>query len=216
VKNRRATYEIPYASIQRPTTRNNTWEQARYEVSAHYWADLTEADGSYGVSLLNDSKYGHDVEGNVLRLTLLRSPTSPDPVADRGKHTLAYALYPHRGDWREGDTVRRGHEFNTPLLVRFVGTHKGKLPRTQSFFSVDADNVVLNAIKKAEDSNALILRLYEAEGRAVTARVTLPFTPKKAYWTDLLEQDKGSVRFSGKTLEVLMGKNEVKTIRVEF
>ena len=88
-----ATYEIPYGTIQRPTTRNNTWEQARFEVPAMRWADL--GDGQHGFSLINESKYGYDAKDNVLRLSLLRSPTWPDPEADRGHHHFSYALYPH-------------------------------------------------------------------------------------------------------------------------
>ena len=107
----KATYEIPYGTIERPTTRNNTWEKARFEVPALRWADL--GDGQHGFSLINESKYGYDDQGNVLRLSLLRSPTWPDPDADRGHHHFSYELYPHAGDWKQALSERRGTSTTT-------------------------------------------------------------------------------------------------------
>jgi len=105
-----ATYEIPFGSIERSTTRNNSWEKAQFEVPAQRWADL--GDGQHGFSLINESKFGYDDQGNVLRLTLLRSPIWPDPEADRGHHHFRYALYPHAGDWKQALTLRHGYEYN--------------------------------------------------------------------------------------------------------
>ena len=105
-----ATYEIPYGTIERPTTRNNSWEDAKFEVPALRWADL--GDSQHGFSLINESKYGYDAKGNVLRLSLLRSPLAPDPNADRGHQHFSYALYPHAGDWKQALTVRHGYEYN--------------------------------------------------------------------------------------------------------
>jgi len=214
VKNDVATYEIPYSHITRPTTRNNSWERARYEVSAQHWADLS--DGNYGISLLNDSKYGHDTEGSLMRLTLLRSPTSPDPQADKGKHSFAYSLYPHKGGWQEANTVRRGHEFNNPLIAKFIASHTGDLPLSHSFVNAEPENIVLTAIKKAEDSNALILRFYECNGEKTTARIALPKNPKVVYETDFLEKNIGKVNFEKNIVTIPVGKNETKTIKVEF
>src|ERR1700674_1308202 len=144
-----ATYEIPYGSIERPTTRDNSWEAAKFEVPALRWADL--GDGNHGFSLFNESKYGYDAKNNVLRLSLLRSPTWPDPEADRGHHQFTYSLYPHSGDWKQALTVRRGYEFNYPLRAQQVDAHEGALPAKHSFVGVTGDNVVLTAVKKAED-----------------------------------------------------------------
>ena len=121
-----ATYEIPYGSIERPTTRNNSWEKARFEVPALRWADLGNAQ--HGLSLINDSKFGYDAVGNLLRLTLLRSPTSPDPDADRGHQHFRYALYPHAGDWKQAMTVRHGYEFNEAPVAMQVEAHAGAMP----------------------------------------------------------------------------------------
>jgi alpha-mannosidase len=214
VKSDLATYEIPYSHITRSTNRNNSWERARNEVSAQYWADIS--DGSYGVSLLNDSKYGYDIEGSMMRLTLLRSPVSPDPQADKGKHSFAYSLYPHKGSWQEANTVRRGQEFNNPLISRFLTPHAGGMELSHSFFKAEPANVVLSAMKKAEDSDALIMRLYECVGEDAKAEITLAGVPKAVYEVDLLEANLGRVSFKGNVVTVLMGKNETKTIKVQF
>jgi alpha-mannosidase len=185
-----ATYEIPYGSIERPTTRNNSWEIAKFEVPALRWADL--GDSAHGFSLINDSKYGYDAKDNVLRMSLLRSPTWPDPDADRGRHHFSYALYPHAGDWKEALTVRRGYEFNSPLKALLVGAHTGAGHGDRSFVTVDQDNVVLTALKKSEDGNALIFRFYEWAGRNSEVHLTVPPGAASATLTNLMERPEGS------------------------
>ena len=186
----KATYEIPYGAIQRPTTRNNSWEDAKFEVPAIRWADL--GDGQHGFSLINESKYGYDAKDHTLRLSLLRSPTDPDPNADRGHHHFSYALYPHAGDWKQALTVRRGYEYNYKLQAVPVSTHGGTLPARYSFVSIDNKNVVLTALKKAEDSDALILRFYEWAGDRSDVRVKVPHGVTSAKLANLLEQTDGS------------------------
>jgi len=214
VKGKKATFEIPFASIQRPTTRTTDWDRARYEVPAIRWADLS--DGEYGVSLLNESKYGYDVKDNVIRLTLLRSPLSPDPMADRGKHRFSYALYPHKGDWREGDTVQRGLEFNSPLLTLFLDPHPGELPPSFSFFKASPSNIILATLKKAEDRESLILRLYESEGKASEAAIKLFRKPKKVYELDLMENRLHSLPLKEDPLSLKFEKYEIKTLELAF
>ncbi|MGD0630340.1 MAG: glycoside hydrolase family 38 C-terminal domain-containing protein, partial [Terracidiphilus sp.] len=136
-----ATYEIPYGTIERPTTRNNSWEKAQFEVAAMRWADL--GDGKHGLSVLNNSKYGYDAVGNTLRITLLRSAKWPDPEADMGHHHFHYALYPHAGTWKDALTVRHGYEYNYPLTAVVTTAHAGTLPAEHSFASVGPENVVL-------------------------------------------------------------------------
>ncbi len=158
-----ATYEIPYGTIQRPTTRNNSWEKAKFEVPAMRWADL--GDAKQGMSLINESKYGYDAAGNVLRLTLLRSPVWPDPDADRGHHHFVFALYPHAGDWKQAMSMRHGYELNYGLKAMQVDQHTGDWPAEHSFVGIDGDNVVLTAIKKAENADGLVFRFFEWEGK---------------------------------------------------
>ena len=126
-----ATYEIQFGHLERPTHMNTSWDMGRFEVCGQKWADLSEP--GYGVALLNDCKYGYDVEGNVMRLSLLRSPVSPDPVADKGRHEFTYALLPHSGDLREGRVIEEAYSLNVPLLAR-EGKTAPRLATTQSLF----------------------------------------------------------------------------------
>lgn len=168
-----ATYEIPCGAIQRPTQPNpqilEPREAAKWEVPALQWADLSNlVEGEYGVSLLNDCKYGYDAQPNQLRLTLLRSPSWPDPAADRGVHQFTYALYPHSGSWQAAETPQRGYELNQPLqvwLAQSQDSQAGLLPPRGEFMDLQASNLILMAFKQAEaNPEAWILRCYECYG----------------------------------------------------
>jgi alpha-mannosidase len=211
-----ATYEIPYGTIQRPTTRNNSWDSSKFEVPAIRWTDL--GDSQHGFSLINESKYGYDAVGHTLRISLLRSPTEPDPNADRGHHHFAYALYPHSGDWKQALTVRRGYEYNYGLQAMQVGIHAGALPSRHSFIAPAANNVVLTAVKKAEDGNALILRFYEWAGQAGDVRIQIPKGATSARLVNLLERAEGSVLSieNGDTVSVPTHPYEIVTVKVEY
>lgn len=211
-----ATYEIPYGTIERPTTRNNSWEQAKFEVPALRWADL--GDGKHGFSLINESKYGYDCKGNLLRLTLLRSPVEPDPNADRGHHHFSYALYPHRGDWEAALTVRRGYEYNYRLRAMQVEPHMGALPLEHSFVSLDDKNVVLTAVKKAEDANGIILRFYEWAGKDSNVAIHIPSGATSATLTNLMEKPEGApLRVSGSgEVTVSVRPYEIVSVRINY
>lgn len=159
----KAVYEIQYGNIERPTHWNTSWDLAKFEVCAHKWADLSE--DNYGVSLLNDCKYGHDIKDSVMRLTLIKSPTWPNPDADKGLHIFAYSLYPHKGDWKTAGTAQKAYEFNCPMYTKIQASHKGMLPDELSFIKVDQPNVFIEVVKKAEDSDEIVIRLYEAYNR---------------------------------------------------
>jgi alpha-mannosidase len=210
-----ATYEIPYGSIERPTTRNNSWEKAQFEVPAMRWADL--GDGKQGLSVLNQSKYGYDAVGNMLRLTLLRSPTEPDPEADQGHHHFHYALYPHPGSWQDALTVRHGWEYDYPLSAVVATAHAGSLPERHSFASVAPDNVVLTAVKKAEDANGLIFRVYEWAGKTATAEFHVPSGATGATVTNMMEAPEGApLAVAGDLVKVPIHPYEILTIRVDY
>ncbi len=210
-----ATYEIPYGSIERPTTRDNSFEKARFEVPALRWAD--EGDGQHGFSLLNNDKYGYDGVGNLLRLTLLRSPTSPDPEADQGAQHFTYGLYPHSGDWKQAGTVEHGYEFNYPMLAEQVAPHAGSLPATHSFVQVSQPNVILTAVKKAEDSDALILHLYEYGGQTGEVKVTLPPGATQARLTNLMEKEDGAeLRIADGAAMVPVHPYEILAVKVGY
>jgi alpha-mannosidase len=212
--NDKATFEIPYGSVQRPTTRRTAAEQAEFEVPAQHWADISDA--THGFSLLNDCKYGYDAKGNVLRLSLLRSPEWPDPHADEGPHDFTYSLYPHGGTWVEAQTVRRGYELNDKLISRQTEKHEGSLPAEHSFVQIEPENVVLTAIKKAEDDHGLILRFYESAGRESLVTLQLPATAQSAAETDLMERPIGSLSIHDGAVSVHTKPYEIKTIKVRL
>ena len=210
-----ATYEIPFGAIQRPTTRNNSWEKAKFEVPAQYWADLGSAE--HGLSLITNSKFGYDAAANVLRLSLLRSPTSPDPDADRGHQHFSYALYPHAGDWKQAMSVRHGYEFNYPLTAMQVEAHTGVMPNEYSFVSVTPGTVVLTAMKKAEDSNALIFHMYEWAGKSGDIDIAVPSGATGAVETNLLEEPQGAaLSLKADHVTAPIHPFEILTIRVDY
>ncbi|WP_274363915.1 alpha-mannosidase [Paenibacillus thermotolerans] len=182
----KAAYEIPFGALERPTHRNTSWEQAQYEVCGHRWADLSE--GGYGVSLLNDCKYGYDVKDGTLRLSLLRAPRWPDVTADIGEHEFTYSLYPHEGDWRSAHVVRKGMELNHPAAVVAGESAAGALPSAQSLIGLESEHVVLDAVKPAEDGDGIVLRFYESSGGRGKASLRWPFRFSKAVYVNALEE----------------------------
>ncbi len=168
----RATSEIACGAIDRPTQPETAATKAKWEVPAHRWADLTDNSGKYGVSLLNDCKYGYDAGTDYLRLTLLRGSTWPDPSADRGYHEFTYAIYPHAGTWQAAQTVRRGYELNSPLQVlqlpAMAAATSGdddKLPPASSLIDLQSESLVLMAFKPSADlAQDWVMRCYESHG----------------------------------------------------
>jgi alpha-mannosidase len=186
-----ARHEIQFGHVDRPTHRNTTWDQARFETCAHTWVDLSEDD--FGVAVLNDSKYGHDVVGTVARISLLRAPTWPDPVADRGHHRFAYAIYPHAGATSAGAVVEEAHAFNAPLRIRPIDRSDAMLPTRSSFVEPDGRGVSISAIKAADDGDGTIVRLHEAFGGARRVALRVPGATSVER-VDLLEEPLGGAR----------------------
>jgi alpha-mannosidase len=186
VRTSTASYDVGFGHVERPTHDNTSWDAAQFEVPAHRFADLSEH--GYGVALLNRDKHGYDVRGNVMRLSLLRSPTSPHPLADRGMHEIAYALYPHPGGLVEGGVVAAAEAFELPLRCVPTSTHPGDLLPSASAVRVDGEGVAVTAVKKAERGDALVVRVCEVAGGRTTARVA-PVAAHGAAWRcDLLER----------------------------
>lgn len=165
-----ATYSIACGNIQRTTKPQTEAEKAQWEVCGHYWADLTDNSGDYGVSLINDCKYGYDAKPSQIRLSLLRSPKWPDPECDRGFHEFTYAIYGHKQDWKAGKTGQKSYEFNLPLLVLLREKNlqkRGNLMTKNEFISLEKDNLIMMTFKQGEYSeNQFILRFYECEGKS--------------------------------------------------
>jgi len=208
-----ATYEIPYGTIGRSCKPRTKAERAKYEVPGQRWADLS--DSAYGVSILNDGKYGWDCHGNVLRLSLLRAPMRPDSLADRGPNHFRFAYYPHAGDWRAAGTERLAAEYNTPLVAQAAAAHGGALGRSVGFASLDAPGVELSWVKRAEDSGALVLRLVEWNGRPATATVTLRETVRSAHRSNFLEDPGDALPTTPHTVRVALRPYEIATVVVD-
>ncbi|CAI6083822.1 alpha-mannosidase [Cohnella sp. JJ-181] len=205
-----ATYDIQFGNVKRPTHWNTSWDHARFETVGHQWVDLSER--GYGVSLLNDCKYGHDIKDNVIRLSLIKSAVDPDPNADQGEHLFTYSLYPHRGDWADGGTARAAWSLNNPLLpMPGASAFAGK-----SLLRADAAHVAFDAIKKAEDEDALLVRLHEYAGaRGV---VTLTGDCEIASWQecDLMERPAGERHDGGEPLRFELSPYEIKTFLIRL
>ncbi|MCB0067105.1 MAG: alpha-mannosidase, partial [Caldilineaceae bacterium] len=223
-----ARHEIQFGHVDRPTHRNTSWDQARFETCAHTWVDLSE--DSFGVALLNDSKYGHKVKGHTIDLNLLRSvpypgprlvaddavaPGEPHPAyTDQADHAFRYALYPHAGDGLDAGVVRTAYEFNIPLQVVDATSHAGTMPPVESWLAVDRPEVVIETVKLAEQGDGLIVRAYETTGATVTAHVSAGIAVTGAEETDLLERSERAMDIADGTLPVDFRPFEIKTLRL--
>jgi alpha-mannosidase len=209
----KATYEIQFGTIERPTHRNTPWDQAQHEVPAQQWADLSEA--GYGASLINDCKYGHSAQGNILTLSLLRSTTYPDPEADQGAHAFTYALYPHDGDWRQG-TIAQARRLNYPLLVQPMPGGGTWLPVEFGLVACRTPGVMVDTVKKAEDSDSLIVRVYEAHGGRTRAALVFATRIESAEEVNLLEEPTGPADVMADTLHVNLTPYQIRSFRVKL
>jgi alpha-mannosidase len=160
VQSRTATFECAFGVIERATHTNTSWEQAMFEAVAHRFVDISEP--GFGVALLNNAKYGHSARGNLIGMSLVRAPIYPDPLADEGEQSFTYALMPHEGTWHEGGVLGEAIDLNQPLVcVKATGLAAGAVQP----LVVDGVPVALSGLKRAEDGDGLILRLYEPAGR---------------------------------------------------
>jgi alpha-mannosidase len=210
----RATYEIQWGNVERPTHRNTSWDWARFEVAAQKWVDLSE--GGYGVSVLNDCKYGHDVHGNVVRISLLRGTTNPDPDADQGEHRFAYSLLPHSGRWDER-TISQAYALNdAPIVWRAerAGIAMALTGGAISLARTDTPNVVIETIKQAEDGRGLIVRLYESQRRRGRFTLSTQFPLAEVWRTNLLEQNEARLGADGHTVSLSIKPYEIITLRL--
>lgn len=215
VRSTRATYDIQFGNVERPTHWNTSWDYARFEVVGHKWADLSE--GNYGVALLNDCKYGYDIKKNVMRLTLIKSPVEPDALADKGHHEFTYSLLPHAGGWQTSPVIPEAYALNYGVRARPIpGPQEGNLPCEYAFASVDADGVIIETVKKAEEQDAWIVRLYETkQNRHAAVKMTFGETIQQAVECDVLEREIGPVQFSDHQLLFSIAPYQIKTFKIQ-
>ena len=218
VKANQATYETQFGALTRSTKHKTDFDKARFEIPVQQWADIS--DVKFGVSLLNDCKYGCDAKDNTLRLTLLRSPFYPHPIdpwrlndikhTDQGDHAFSYAVTPHHGNWKQGESIRRAREFNNPLLVLENAETRMSAPFLQS----TKRNIFIDSVKKAEDSDDIIVRLHEGHGDAVDATLIPGFKTRFAVECDLMERELKEMKISKSKLQLRFKPFEIKTIKL--
>lgn len=209
----RATYEVQFGAVERPTHFNTSWDAAKFEVCGHKYCDFAEY--GYGVSLLNDCKYGHDIHDGVMRLTLLKSATFPNTDADRCLHEFSYCLVPHEGDYRSSGVVQMAYDFNEPMRAMEIGKQKGSLPDRFGLVSLSENNVILETVKQAEEGSGMVLRMYEAYNQRAQVHVTFGFDAKRVTLCDLMEQELEELPLQGNAVTLPVKPFEIITLKVE-
>ena len=208
IRSTKATYDIQFGHVERPTHWNNSWDWARFEVCAHKWADLSE--NAYGVSLLNDCKYGYSIKDNAMKLSLLRAPKYPDIKADMGEHDMTYSLYPHLDTVACGGTIEEANRLNLPAQVV-----SGEFVDTRRIVTNLASNIQIDAIKKAEDEDCLIVRMHECKGGRSVTEFSSEYPVKRIVPCNFLEHSSGE-EISGSKIELVFKPFEIKTLKLYF
>lgn len=203
-----ATYDIQFGNVKRPTHWNTSWDYARFETVGHQWADLS--DRGYGVSLLNDCKYGYDIKDNVMRLSLIKSATHPDPDADQGEHSFTYSILPHTGDWLQGDTVRQAWSINNPLR----STMGQAEVETKSMIRLSTNTVMVSALKKSEDGQKLVVRVHDYSGSRQQIDMTSDLKIISWQECNLMERPEGEVH-TEPVITFVLEPYEIRTFEIE-
>lgn len=211
VHTNKANYDVQFGYAERPNNENTTWEAAKFEVCAQKWADLSEED--YGVSILNDCKYGYSALGNELTITLLKCGTYPNPEADQGKHQFTYSIYPHKGSFKNGHTINEAYLLNRPMEVLECDGN-GVLPSEFSLVECDAENVIIETVKEAENGNGIVVRMYETWNKKTDAHIKLGFNAKKISICDMLENPCTEIG-SATELDLKLKNFEIVTLLIE-
>lgn len=211
-----ATYEIQFGSLKRPTHSSTEWDFAKFEVPGHRWADLSE--GGYGVSLLNDCKYGWDIQGNTIGLSLLKSAVRPDETADRKIHHFTYSLYPHRGTAADCEVQKEAVGLNMPLLYRQLkGTGIGPEYERYSFVHTDCSHVAIDTVKRAEEGRAYVVRLYEYRNMSdKKASLNFAHPVRKVTETNLCEEGESEIPVRDNGIQFPIGCFEIKTFKIYY
>jgi alpha-mannosidase len=212
VRSHETTSETMFGAFRRPTHHNTPWDATRFEVSAHRFCDLSEP--GYGVALLNDGKYGHSAKGNVVGISLLRSPLYPDPFADEGEHRFTYSLFPHPGDWTASGVAREAFALNAPLFP--VMAQGDAVPRGFSLLEAEGLELALGSLKLAEEGDSVILRLYEPHGARGECTLRFARPVERVERVNLLEETEGPVEVHGGAVSLRVRPFEVVTLRVEW
>lgn len=208
----RATYEIQYGTIERPTHKNTSWDRAKFEVCGHRFADLS--DGNYGVALLNDCKYGYDIHDGVMMLSLLKSATYPDPQADLGIMKCTYSVYAHEGTANICDLYALAYDLNNPMRAIEATGAKDLIPLEFCFVQCNRPNVLCEVIKEAEDSEDLVVRLFECQNSTTNTTITFGVDVEKVCLCDMNENKIQELTLNGRSVELNFHGFEIHTLMV--
>nr|QGT50950.1 alpha-mannosidase [uncultured Firmicutes bacterium] len=207
----KATYEIQFGHVERPNHFNTSWEQAKFEVCAHKWVDVSEE--GYGVSLLNNCKYGYSMSDNEMSLTLIKCGTYPNENSDQGQHCFTYSLYPHKDGFKQGGTIQEAYLLNRPLMS-IEAKGGGMLGDKFSFVSSDSENIIIETVKESENGKGIVIRLYDAWNKKSKPELRLGFDAKKIYLCDMLENKLEEIG-SGNRVKLSVRNFEIITLLAE-
>ncbi len=209
----KATYEIQFGNVERPTHKNTSWDSAKFEVCAHKYADLSE--GGYGVTLINDCKYGYDIHDGVMQISMFKCGTYPNEVADQGEHAFTYSILPHAGRVGDSDAVKQAYYLNYPMTaVKAVG-EKDSLPSSFSLLKLDRENVVCETVKKSEKGDDTVVRLYESKNIRGKVKVEFGFDVKEVALCDLLENELAPVKIENNSVSLDIKGFEIVTLKLK-
>lgn len=204
--------DIQFGNVTRPTHRNTSWDEAKFEICAHKYIDISESN--YGVSLINDCKYGHDVLGGDMRITWLKCGNNPWVGADTGEHRFMYSIYPHSGNFSDAEVEREAYFINNPIIAKTTAKADGNMPESYSLAEITDGKAVLECVKNSEDGTGIILRFYENFGGRSHIRTKLGFDAKRAFLTDLLENELEEIKIKDNLLEFDIKPYEILTYKV--
>ncbi len=208
----KATYEIQFGTVERPTHKNTSWDSAKFEVCAQKYADISE--GGYGVSIINDCKYGHDIHDSVIMLSLLKCPTHPDETADQGEIPFVYSIYPHKGSFADCDTAKKAYYMNYPVKAVKTTGEANEIPESFSAVTLNADNVICETVKDAEDSSGTVIRLYESKNCRTKLEIKTDITFQKAYLCDLSENELEELDVQNGVIKTNINGFEILTVKL--
>ncbi len=209
----KATYDIQFGTLERATHQNTSWDAAKFEVCAHKFMDMGEY--GYGVSLMNDCKYGHNVKNGTMKISLFKCGTHPDPNADKCVHVFTYSLYPHAQSYREAGTMKKAFELNNPLTAYKIEKQDGCLADEYSFISCNADNFIVDTAKMAEDSDALIVRGYEHFNKRTNVTLDFGFDISSAEICDMMENSETELKVNGRSVSFTAEPFEIVTLKIK-
>lgn len=209
-----AVYEIQYGNVLRPTHKNTSWDAAKFEVCTHKWLDFSE--NAYGISVLNDCKYGCDVHQGVIGISLLKSAIHPNPDADREHHSFVISLFPHKGDFRQAGTIQQAYALNNPSQAVTAENGNACLPPSYSFVSSNQENVIIEAVKQAEDSKDIIVRVYECYNRRTKAELVFGTAIRGASECSLMEEEDTPAEYTQNRIIFEILPYEIKTFKIQL